>query len=197
MKAVQLPSSPSGSEAQSRPSSSIPGHTMLAGGGGGSSCASAGTAGMAPSAATIRATSRTRRETMDTAAPPRVRALYRASGHASSRSDAAVRSPYPSAKQEQRRVLDRLSGYRWLKAGDTLAYLGLGWLSWRFVDGEIHESHVLVAALLSGAWLVLTRLRMGHLLKTYFDVVSRLEVIVPAALGIALAAFALVRTELL
>lgn len=93
-------------------------------------------------------------------------------------------------------MLDRLSGYRWLKAGDTLAYLGLGWLSWRFVDGEIRESHVLVATLLSGAWLVLTRLRMGHLLKTYFDVVSRLEVIVPTALGIALATFALVRTEL-
>jgi len=85
--------------------------------------------------------------------------------------------------------------YRWLKAGDTLAYLGLGWLSWRFVAGEIHESHVLVAALLSGAWLVLTRLRMGHLLKTYFDVVSRLEVLVPATLGIALAAFALLRTN--
>jgi hypothetical protein len=103
-----------------------------------------------------------------------------------------------TAKQERHCVFDRLLDprwYRWLKAGDTLAYLGLGWLSWRLADGEIHERLALVAALLSGAWLVLTRLRMGHLLKTYFDVVSRLEVIVPATLGIALAVFALVRTQ--
>jgi hypothetical protein len=82
--------------------------------------------------------------------------------------------------------------YALLKAGDTLAYLGLGWLSWRFADGEMHGSLAIHAAVLSAAWLLLTWLRMGHLLKTYFDVVSRLEVIVPALLGIALGGFALV-----
>src|SRR4029453_12259752 len=84
----------------------------------------------------------------------------------------ALRCPVSTANQERHCVFDRLLDprwYRWLKAGDTLAYLGLGWLSWRLADGEIHERLALVAALLSGAWLVLTRLRMGHLLKTYFD----------------------------
>lgn len=87
--------------------------------------------------------------------------------------------------------------YRLLKAGDTAAYLGLGWLTWRFLDDEIHWKLAAAAVILSGAWLALTFLRMSHLLKTYFDVVSRLEVLVPAALGIGLGVFALLDTTFL
>jgi hypothetical protein len=50
---------------------------------------------------------------------------------------------------------------------------------------------------LSGAWLVLTAARMGHLFKTYFDVVSRLEVMVPLTLGAGLALFAAFDTRFL
>jgi hypothetical protein len=62
--------------------------------------------------------------------------------------------------------------FRLLKAADTLAYLGLGWLTWRFVDGEIHWKLAVAAVALSGAWLALTAMRMNHLFKTYFDVLS-------------------------
>jgi hypothetical protein len=80
--------------------------------------------------------------------------------------------------------------YRLLKAGDSLAYLGLFWLTWRFLDGEIHWKLALAAVGLSGAWLALTAARMSHLFKTYFDVLSRLEVVVPFGLGVGLAVFA-------
>ena len=50
---------------------------------------------------------------------------------------------------------------------------------------------------LSGAWLALTSLRMNHLFKTYFDVLSRLEVVVPFCLGAGLALFAIFDTRFL
>lgn len=87
--------------------------------------------------------------------------------------------------------------YRLLKAGDTVAYLGLGWITWRFLDGELHWRLAIAAVVLGGAWLGLTSLRMSHLLKTYFDVVSRLEVLIPAVLGTGLAVFALLDTRFL
>ena len=87
--------------------------------------------------------------------------------------------------------------YRLLKAGDTLAYLGLGWLTWRFVDHELPWKLAIGAAGLSGAWLALTSMRMDHLFKTYFDVLSRLEVVVPSSLGPGLALFAVFDTRFL
>ena len=108
--------------------------------------------------------------------------------------------PCPAPKAKIRRVRDRLPGprhYRLLKAGDTLAYLGLGWLTWRFLDDELHWKLAVGAVGLSGAWLALTSMRMNHLLKTYFDVLSRLEVVVPFSLGAGLALFAVFDTRFL
>lgn len=85
--------------------------------------------------------------------------------------------------------------YRLLKTGDTLAYLGLGWLTWRFLDDELHWKLAVGAVALSGAWFALTGLRMNHLFKTYFDVLSRLEVVIPTILGVALACFAALDTH--
>ena len=85
--------------------------------------------------------------------------------------------------------------YRLLKAGDTIAYLGLIWLSWRFLDGELHWKLAIGAVVLSGAWLALTSARMNRLFTTYFDVLSRLEVALPAALGTGLSLLALVHTS--
>jgi hypothetical protein len=87
--------------------------------------------------------------------------------------------------------------YSLLKAADTLAYLGLGWLTWRFLDDEIHWKLAVAATILSGAWLVLTYVRMNHLFKTYFDVLSRLEVLIPFCLGVGLALFAVFDTRFL
>jgi hypothetical protein len=85
--------------------------------------------------------------------------------------------------------------YRALKAADTIATLGLIWLSWRFLDDELHWKLAIGAAVLSGAWLALTSLRMNRLFTTYFDVLSRLEFVLPCALGIGLALFAALDTH--
>jgi signal transduction histidine kinase len=85
--------------------------------------------------------------------------------------------------------------YRALKAADTIAYLGLFWLTWRFLDDELHWKLAIGAAGLSGAWLALTSLRMNRLFTTYFDILSRLEVVLPCGLGIGLALFAALDTH--
>ncbi len=84
---------------------------------------------------------------------------------------------------------------RTLKAADTIAYLGLIWLSWRFLDDELHWKLAIAAALLSGAWLALTFLRMNRLFTTYFDILSRLEFVLPCGLGIGLALLAALDTH--
>lgn len=70
------------------------------------------------------------------------------------------------------------------------------WLTWRLLDDELHWSVPVACVVLSGGWLALTFLRTNHLLKTYFDVLSRLEFLVPAAISIALALFAALDTRL-
>jgi hypothetical protein len=94
-----------------------------------------------------------------------------------------------------RRWFAAATRYSLLKAGDTLAYLGLGWLTWRFLDDELHWKLAIGAVVLSGAWLALTSLRMNHLFKTYFDVLSRLEVAVPLSLGAGLSLLALLASQ--
>ena len=41
--------------------------------------------------------------------------------------------------------------YRLIKAGDTIAYLGLLWFSWRFLDGELHWRLAIGAVVLAVA----------------------------------------------
>ncbi len=86
--------------------------------------------------------------------------------------------------------------YRLLKAANTLAYIALILLTAAFIGGELHWRLAIGALVISGVWLIVTGARMGHLLKTYFDVLSRLEVLLPALLGIGLALFALFRAHL-
>ncbi len=87
--------------------------------------------------------------------------------------------------------------YRLLKAGDTIAYLGLIWLTWRFFDDELHWKLAIGAVVLSGAWLALTAVQMNRLFTTYFDVLSRLEFAIPCTLGFGLAFFAVLDTGVL
>jgi hypothetical protein len=86
--------------------------------------------------------------------------------------------------------------YRVLKAADLTFYVGWIWLTWRFLDDELHWSIPVGCALLSGGWLALTFARTRHLLKTYFDVLSRLEFTLPSAAGASLAGFAGLTTHL-
>ena len=87
--------------------------------------------------------------------------------------------------------------YRLRKPGYTIAYLGLIWLSWRFLDGELHWRLAIGAAVLSGAWLALTSVRMNGLFTSYFDILSRLEFLVPFGLAVGLSLFAVLDTHLL
>jgi hypothetical protein len=86
--------------------------------------------------------------------------------------------------------------YRLLKTADVTFYVGLIWLTWRLLDDELHWSVPIGCIVLSGGWLALTFVRMRHLLKTYFDILSRLEFMLPAAVGVALAAFACLEAQL-
>src|SRR5262249_29318968 len=74
----------------------------------------------------------------------------------------------------------------------TIAYLSLIWLTWLFIDGGLDWRLSLGCDIISGLWLVLTRVQMGHLLKTYFDVLSRLEVTIPMTMGMLMSLLALV-----
>lgn len=85
--------------------------------------------------------------------------------------------------------------YRLFKAGDTIAYLGLLWLTWRWIDGELHWRLAVGAVVLGGGWLALTAARMDRLFTTYFDVLSRLEVVVPVAIGLGLGLVGLVHGD--
>ena len=95
-----------------------------------------------------------------------------------------------AATVEDARLTNRLS-YRLIKTAETAAYLGLLWLTWRYLAGEEPWRVAVGALVLSAGWLALTFVRTRHLLKTYFDVLSRLQFLVPAVLGILLSLFAL------
>lgn len=82
--------------------------------------------------------------------------------------------------------------YRLVKGATTAAYLSLILLTWMFVDGGLDWRLSLGCDIVSGLWLCLTRLQLGHLLKTYFDVLSRLELTLPLSIGVALSGLALV-----
>lgn len=76
------------------------------------------------------------------------------------------------------------------KAATTVAYLFLLILTWRFLTHKLDWRLAVGCNVLSGLWLVLIRLKMSTFLKTYFDVFSRLEIVVPICIGIALSAVA-------
>lgn len=80
--------------------------------------------------------------------------------------------------------------YRVIKAFDTLAYVALALFTWRLIEGELHWRMFVGATVISGCWLALTWLRMGQLFKTYFDLLSRIEFVLPAVLGFVLSCYA-------
>jgi hypothetical protein len=95
-----------------------------------------------------------------------------------------------------RRFLSNRVYYSMMKTAETAAYLGLVVLTWRLLAGELHWRIAIGALVLSGSWWLLTFVRMNHLLKTYFDTLSRLEFLLPCTLGVALALFAVVEAHL-
>lgn len=77
--------------------------------------------------------------------------------------------------------------YRLVKSATTVIYLCLLVLTWLFFDGGLDIRFGLGAVIVSGAWLIVTRAQIGHLLETYYDILSRLEVEIPLVIGMFLA----------
>jgi hypothetical protein len=89
--------------------------------------------------------------------------------------------------------LQRTSSYYTLvKAANTVGYFFLLHLTWRFFTHRLDWQLSTGCVVLSGCWLVLTRIKVDHLLQTYFDVLSRIELQLPVVLGIVLSIVALI-----
>jgi len=80
---------------------------------------------------------------------------------------------------------------RLTKIGEAFAYLGLGYISYLFVAGHLDLHFSLACTILSALWLALTAREMNTLLRTYFDVLSRLKVRIPLTFGLLLSGLAL------
>jgi len=82
--------------------------------------------------------------------------------------------------------------YGFVKAANTVGYFLLLWLSWKFFTHQLDWHLSTGCVVLSGCWLLLTRVKVNHLLQTYFDILSRIELQLPVVLGITLSAIALI-----
>ncbi|MFA7335990.1 MAG: hypothetical protein WC028_04350 [Candidatus Obscuribacterales bacterium] len=88
--------------------------------------------------------------------------------------------------------VQRTTGYFDLvKAINTVCYFSLIWLTYRFVTHHLDWQLSGGCVLVSGSWLILTRIKVDHLLQTYFDVLSRIELQLPVVLGLGLSVLAL------
>ncbi len=78
-----------------------------------------------------------------------------------------------------------------IKAANTIGYFYLIHLSWRFVTHHLDWQLSGGCVVLSACWLILTRIKVDHLLQTYFDFLSRIELQMPVVFGIVLSVVAL------
>lgn len=78
-----------------------------------------------------------------------------------------------------------------VKATNTIGYFALLYLTFRFLTGHLDWQLANGCVLISACWLVLTRIKVDHLLQTYFDILSRIEMQLPVVTGFALSAVAL------
>jgi hypothetical protein len=80
---------------------------------------------------------------------------------------------------------------RLLKTSIALMQIAFVWLSYRILTGQLDSAVASAALVVSGFWLGLTALRLRSLLRTYFDHLSRLQVLVPTVVGTLLAGLAI------
>jgi len=89
-------------------------------------------------------------------------------------------------------TLQRTTAYfALIKAANTVTYIWLLLLTWRFFSHSLDWKLSTGCVVVSGAWLAMTRIKVDHLLQTYFDVLSRIEIQVPVVLGLILSIVAL------
>jgi hypothetical protein len=65
-------------------------------------------------------------------------------------------------------------------------------LTWRFCTHHLDWQLSTGCVALSGGWLALTRIKVDHLLQTYFDILSRIELQLPVVLGLILSVVAII-----
>lgn len=98
----------------------------------------------------------------------------------------AFHPPEPSVK-----IQTNPAYYAFTKAANTVGYFFLLNLTWRFFTGHLDWQLANGCVIISAAWLILTRIKADHLLQTYFDVLSRIEMQLPVVTGFGLSAVAL------
>jgi hypothetical protein len=81
--------------------------------------------------------------------------------------------------------------YAFTKAANTVGYFSLLYLTWRFLTWHLDWQLANGCVIISACWLILTRIKEDHLLQTYFDVLSRIEMQLPVVTGFFLSAAAL------
>lgn len=79
-----------------------------------------------------------------------------------------------------------------IKAANTLGYFSVLYLSWRVFTHHFDWQVSTGCVILSACWLVLTRIKIDHLLQTYFDILSRIEISVPILVGTIMSCVAIV-----
>jgi prepilin signal peptidase PulO-like enzyme (type II secretory pathway) len=82
--------------------------------------------------------------------------------------------------------------YAFTKAANTIGYFVLLYLTWRFCTHQLDWQLGTSCVIISGGWLVLTRIKLDHLLQTYTDFLSRIETTLPVVLGCLLSAVAVI-----
>jgi hypothetical protein len=80
---------------------------------------------------------------------------------------------------------------RLYKALGTAANLLMVYLTWRWFRDGLNLNFGLGCLILSGYAIVVTRAQLGHLFATYFNIMSRLQVLIPLGWGVLFAALAL------
>lgn len=80
---------------------------------------------------------------------------------------------------------------RLLKTSIALMHVTLFWLSYHIITGGLDNVVASGALVVSGFWLGLTAMRLGTLLRSYFDHLSRLQIMIPTVCGALLAVLAI------
>lgn len=81
--------------------------------------------------------------------------------------------------------------YAVVKAANTISYLWIVHLTWRFFTHRLDWELATGCVVISAGWLIITRIKTEHLLRTYFDILSRIEIHLPVIFGIFLSTIAL------
>ena len=104
-------------------------------------------------------------------------------------------SDYQSQISKSSNVNVRLQGqpgyYTLIKCANSVGYFALLFLTWRFFTHKFDRKLGTGCLIVSTGWLMITRVKLDHLLQSYFDLLSRIEMQLPVVLGTGLSTVAI------